>query len=211
MQDRHVLESPGICQFFLEDHCCLPDGLDPLRCGFPDHAGSESRSRKRHPVVDFLRQAECFCNLSHAVLSQLYQRFYYLVSERLLRVDSELLEDIVLPLDPCNSLIHVCKNRSLQEVLCPTLLNEPAKDILVKRLCDRLPLLFRVSDSSHRIEELGSGIDDLHMHAEVFEGRDDPFRFPLPHDAVIDEIRLEAVSESTVPQHGDNRRIYASG
>ena len=55
VQNRQVLESVGIGQLVLDDPRRLPDDLDPLRCGFADHARCQRRSGERRPLADLRR------------------------------------------------------------------------------------------------------------------------------------------------------------
>ena len=99
-------------------------------------------------------QAQRLPDLAHAVLAQLDQRLEDPVAEGLLRVDAQLLEDVVLPLDAGDGLVHVGEDGPLQQVLRAALPHEAAEDVPVEGLGDRLALLLGVGDALERGEEL---------------------------------------------------------
>ncbi len=53
-------------------------------------------------------------------------------------------------------------------------------------------------------------MDDLHFDAQLFEEVHDALGLPLPHEAVLDEHRLEGRSQGAVPEHRDRGRVDAS-
>ena len=189
----------------------LPHRLDALRGRLADDPGRERRPGEGDALEQLDRQPERLAQLPHAVLAQLDERLEDLVAEGLLRVDPQLLEDVVLPLDPGHGLVHVGEDGALQQVLRPALPDEPAEHVPVERLGDGLALLLGVGHALERREELLARVDDLDRYAQVAEEAGDLLGFARPHEAVLDEDRLQALAQGAVAQHGDRGRIDAAG
>ena len=159
---------------------------------------------------DLGRKPEGLANLSNTVLAKLNERLDDVVAESLLRIDPELLEDIVLPLDPCDGLVDIGQDGSLEKVFRAAFLDDASEYVSVEGLGNGLALLFRIRDSLERREELFACIDDFDRDAELSEKTDDLFGLSLAHEAVFDEDGLEALSQGSMPEHRDRRRIDAS-
>jgi len=114
MQNGEVLESPALPEPLFYDDGCPPDGFDPVRGDFPDDAGCQCRTRKGDPGKEFQRKTHRFSHFSDPLLAQLDERLQYPVSEGGLRIYSQLLENIVLPLDAGHGLIDIGENGALQ-------------------------------------------------------------------------------------------------
>ena len=148
-------------------------------------------------------ESERPAELPHSVLAQLDERLEDAVSEGLLRIDPHLLEDVVLALDPGHGLVDVGQDRALEQDFDPAVLDEPAEDVLVEGLGDRLPLLLGVGDPLERGEELLAGVDDLDRDAELLEEPDDAPGLAFAHDPVLDEDGYEPLAQGPVSEHRD--------
>ncbi len=210
MKDRHILEGTGALEQPLDDDGGLADCLDALRGHLANHPGRQCRPRERDALEQLVRKPESLADLSNAILAQLNQRLDDAVAESLLRVDPELLQDVMLPLDSGDGLIHIGQDRSLEKVLCSAFLDDAPEYISVEGLRNGLALLFRVHDSLERREELLARLDYFNRNAELAEETRDLFGLSLTHEAVFDEDGLQALAQGSMPEHRDRRRIDAS-
>ena len=117
MKDGHVLKGAGIFEQPLDNHGCLAVSLDALGGHLAYHACRQRRAGERNPLEQLSRQPEGLAYLSDTVLAKLNQRLDDAVAERLLRVDADLLEDIVLSLDACDGFVDIGQDCSLEKVL----------------------------------------------------------------------------------------------
>ena len=211
VQDGQVLERarPGERPF--DDGRGAAYRPDPLGRRLANDPRRECRSRKRHAAKDGRRQPERPADYPDGILAKLDERLEDAIAEGVLRVDAELLEHVVLPLDPGHGLVDVGQDRALQQELRFALAHEAPEHMPVERLGDRLAFLLRVGDPRQRGKELRPGVHDLDRHAEVPEARDNPFRFPLAHEAVLDEDRPQPPGQGTMAEHGHGGRVDASG
>jgi hypothetical protein len=116
----------------------------------------------------------------------------------------------VLALHPCDRLLHVGENRALEEVARPAFLDEPAEDRLVEGLGDGLPFFLRVRQALQGFEEFRPGVDNLDRHLHGGEGLLNLAGFVFPHDAVVDEVGLQTISQGPVAQERHHGRVHAS-
>jgi len=209
VKDGQVLECAGISQGIFDDACCLANGFHTLRRDLSDHARRKSRPRKGRTAEDGRGETEGFRHLAHGRLSQLDERFQDIVSVDFLRIDTELGEDVVLPLDPRNSLLDIGEDGALEEMAGAAFADQPAEDVFVKRLGDGLSFLFGIGKSLQRREEFLPRIDKFHRHAERSEEGNNLLRLILAHDAVIDEVGLQPLAERPMSEHRHRGGIHS--
>jgi len=161
MKNSHVLESTGVFQQPLHNDGCFADCLDALWGGLSYHTRRKRRTREGDAFKQFGRKTQRFSDHSDTVFAKLYQRLNNLIAEGFLWINAKLFEDIVLPLDPCNSFIHVCQNGSLKQMFGTTFFDNTSEDSAIKGLSNRFPLFFRVRDALECRKKLLLSIDDF--------------------------------------------------
>ncbi len=113
VKDRHVLKCTAAVEQTLDNGGRLADNLDTFRCCLPYDSSRECRARERNTFEQLGWKPEGFADFSDTILAKLYERLDNTVAESFLRVDPELLEDIVLPLDPRDCFIDIGQDCSL--------------------------------------------------------------------------------------------------
>ena len=207
-QHGQVLEHAGVGQFFLDDRRGRAHGRQPLLGHLAHDPRGQGRPGEGHAPGDCRRQAQHLGHLAHPVLAQRRQRLQHVVAVLLLRVDPQLGQDVVLPLDAGHGLLDVGQDRAVQQVLGPRLPHQLAEDLRVERAGDGVSLLLRIGQAGQGLEELAPGVDDLDRNAHVGERLDDPLRLALAHQGVVDEHGLEPIAQGPVAQHRDHGAVH---
>ena len=83
-----------------------------------------------------------------------------------MRIDAQLLENIVLPLDARHGLLDVGEDGPLQQKPRAASLEELAEDLLVEGLGDGLPLLLRIAKPLQSVEERLPRIEHFDVDAQ---------------------------------------------
>ncbi|OPY92195.1 MAG: hypothetical protein A4E73_01381 [Syntrophaceae bacterium PtaU1.Bin231] len=116
----------------------------------------------------------------------------------------------MLSLDPRDGLLDVGEDGALEKVAGAALADQPAEDVPVKSLGDRLPLFLGVGEPFQRRKKFLPCVDEFDGHAEGREERDNLLRLILPHDPIVDEVGFQPLAQCPVPQHRDGRGIHPS-
>ena len=93
-----------------------------------------------------------------------------MIAESLLRVNAELLENIMLSLNTCNGLIDIGQDCPLQKVLCCAFLDDASEYVFIKGLRNGFAFGFGVGDSLECLEEFLARIDYFDRNAELVDG-----------------------------------------
>ncbi len=121
-----------------------------------------------------------------------------------------MLENVVLPLDPRDGLVHVGKDGPLEKILRPAFLDDTSENVSVKGLRYRFAFLFRIRYALQRFKELPARVHDVDRNAEALKKTHNLIGFSLAHEAVFDKNRFEALIQGPMPQHRDHGRIDAA-
>jgi len=146
VEDCHVLEGLHRLELLLDDDRRLAHERDLHRRHLADDPRRQGRARERDPLEDRFLEPQGHADLADAVLAELDEGFADLVAEGLLRVDADLLEDIMLALDPGRCLLDVGEDRALQEHRGLAFQHEVAEHLLVEGLGDSLPFKLGILD-----------------------------------------------------------------
>jgi len=211
VQDGEILECPAAGQIPLDHRRGTAHRGDAFRSNLPDDARRQRRARERHALEHLGRQAERLTHLADAVLAQLHEGLKDGVAKGCLRVDAQLREDVVLPLDPRYRLIDIGEDRALEEHAGATLAHQAAEHVPVERLGDGLALGFRIRDALERRKERLLGVHDLDRHAKVGEDARRTVEFASAHQAIVDQDGSQPRTDGAVPQQRDDGRIHAAG
>ena len=117
----------------------------------------------------------------------------------------------MLPFDSCHRFIYVGQDGALQKIFRLAFDNQSAENLFVERLCDGFSFFFRIGEAPESSKESIDRVDHLNLNAHFFKFRLNTCRFALTHEAVVDQISFEAITQSFVSQGGDDTGIDAPG
>ena len=107
VKNGQVLKCIGHSEQALNHHRGFANRLDAFRSHCADHPRSKSRSGKGDASEQFRGKTQGLTHCANAVLAQLNERLDNPITESFLGIDPELLEDIVLPLDPGDGFVDI--------------------------------------------------------------------------------------------------------
>jgi len=166
VKNGHVLKSGAGLQAAFKDRRRPPDDGDALGRRLADDPGGQGRPGKRLPVEEDVGEPQGPADDPNAVLAQRQERLQDAVSERRLRIDAQLGEDVMLALDPGDRLVDIGQDGSLEQNLGSAFLDDPAENPPVEGLGDRLALFLGIGQTLQGGEKFLPGVDDLHRDAE---------------------------------------------
>ena len=211
MQDRHILERACFLEQSLDYYSCFADRLDTFRRCLAYNPSCQCRTRKRNALKQLGGKSEGLTGLPDAVLAELNERLDDAVAEGVLRIDSELLENIMLSLDPCDGFVDIRQDGALKKELRPALLDQASEDFSVEGLGYCFALLLGVGNSLEGAEELVPGVEHLDRDPELPEQVRYSLGFSLTHETIFDENRSESAIQGPMAEHRDRGRIHAAG
>ena len=117
----------------------------------------------------------------------------------------------MLPLDSGRRFVHVCKDGPVKEVPGPAFEDQFPENLTVEGLRDGFPLQLRVGQALEGPEECLRRRDDFDFDAHRIEQGGDFFSFVLSHEAGVDVIGPQPVSQRPVSQGRDDGGVDAPG
>ena len=103
-------------------------------------------------------------------------------------------------------------DRALGEEFTPVSLCASSSNTSTNIRTDDLALLFRIADACQGSEEALLGVDADHPHAQVFgESAHHLVALPQPQQAMVDENAHQLITNRSMQQGSDNRRVDTTG
>ncbi len=144
------------------------------------------------------------------MFEELLERLEDLEAEALLGIDADLLEDVVLGLVTLLGLDDVGGDGALDEE-AGLALEDLFAEGAVEREAEGLALLLGIGLALEGREVFLLLVGDVDLDAKAGEDLDDLLGLAGPHQAVVDEDRLELGAEGPVGQNGAGGAVDAAG